>query len=301
MKNAPRSLAAVALATGIGCNIDYNLLGEGNGAQSGVDSGGMYDDTGDFETGYLDGDTADTGWEDPIDETGDPSGDDMPDYPFSSVIDACTGLDESGCPVDLTTGAQVEECVANANYQMVSILSQITDLAREVAGDETLTYEDVRAGAVPATLTAAYKMHEAGFNGDDVMSEYAWMILSFGYNGEAHEQDLSIPYDKTSVTTVRCFAQNYAPLDDVENMQGHTVSNFVKEADTGTTLAGLSISDYADYSNSISVYDKSYDNLDSSLYTEPGYYELADETDAVLNAAYTITSGGLWDGTYYYN
>lgn len=270
--------------------MDYEFIGDKNDVNPGAEQSETYEDTAYLDdTGYIDDTEApeDTGHEDPIDEEGD----DIPDYPFSNVIDACTGLDVSGCPVELSSGTQVAECVEKVNHEVSWLISEIEYAAKDASGDSSITIEDIRNGEVPATVTAEYHVDEN--------YEHGWLLISFGDNVEMHERDLWMPYETTSVRTVRCYAQNDVLEDG--SVKEHLIQNFVKPANENTSSASLSIADYEDYSNAVSVYGDSYDISDSSLYVEPAYYELQDEIDNVLNAAHDLTSGGIWNGVYYYN
>ena len=235
-------------------------------------------------------------------EDTDTTGNDVPSYPFRDVLKACMSLDESGCPVDLNEGAQVEQCVAEANAQIASMIEQVLSAAQEATGDPYITLEDIANGRVPATVTASYDYGTSGLNGQQVQSEYSWLAISFGDNREEHEDDLWDPYETTSMTTLRCTAYNIAPLYDTETIGDFYVQSFIKPQNEVQSSASMSIVDFSvdGESTGLEIYGTQYDIGDTSLYTQPSFCELGEASEKITDAALTLTGESGHETTIFY-
>jgi len=244
------------------------------------------DDTGEPE------DTDDTGTPDTGEEE-TPEEEEIPAYPFREVIDACLGLDEDDCLISLEEGGVAYGCEVSALEERALLEEGLIESARDAAGDETLTLEDIKDGAAPAVVRATYALHISGLNGEDTWAEYATIQIHFGTDETVYD-DIFTPYDGLAVDTVRCVGDRRSYEIDQDpstvSFEPLDVYNAFWPANEGPNGA-LNIRDFrvSGYNDTLKVFGHDYDTTDSNWVVSPSESALDDESEAVINAAYTLT------------
>jgi len=86
-------------------------------------------------------------------------------YFFDNLVDACTSLNESDCPVYSGTDKSDSSCVSRLVPIYDSYIRRIVDSAVLQTGDDSVTFDDIRNGDVPSNALI-HRQISYGTDGD---------------------------------------------------------------------------------------------------------------------------------------
>ncbi len=264
-----------------GCS-DYNLNNIAKNDQTGA-------------TVYPD--ATDSGSDDTGEDTTDTSGsEEMPSYPFSTLIANCLKLDESACPVNFEEGGVDSECVASALEKKATMTAQIETAARAVLSDENITLNDILNGAdVPATVYAYYSFDTARFNGGEAWSKGAYIHVSIGDHEQAYREAYEElwPFETPAIDTITCDASAHSyeidiPKEDAQ-MINDLVHNHFSPEDESSQETALNIWNYVDFSGEMYVYDEHFEVEDPNYLFDSTWNAVDSNAEDIFRTAWTIT------------
>ncbi len=281
------TLNTLALASMIGCS-DYALnptKGQDTGFED-QDTGVQIEDTSSEDTATKDSE-----------DTGDTEETKKPTVTLKTALNACLQLDSSACQWNASEGGPDSACVSDAEARKAALEARVVAEAQEVSGDNTLTLEEIKDGAVPATVYAYYALDESRLSGTPVWANYAYIDVAFG-DTRTEMLNRDFPFESPGVDSLRCNAYSYSyEVDEdpsaVSSWTPIENASYWSEAD-GTTPedSQMNIIDFRNYGSGSTVVEINGAQLDSSdsnlNFTTTGY-ALEDANEDVLSTAQLYT------------
>lgn len=281
------TLNTLALASMIGCS-DYALnptKGQDTGFED-QDTGVQIEDTSSEDTATKDSE-----------DTGDTEETKKPTVTLKTALNACLQLDSSACQWNASEGGPDSACVSDAEARKAALEARVVAEAQEVSGDNTLTLEEIKDGAVPTTVYAYYALDESRLSGTPVWANYAYIDVAFG-DTRTEMLNRDFPFESPGVDSLRCNAYSYSyEVDEdpsaVSSWTPIENASYWSEAD-GTTPedSQMNIIDFRNYGSGSTVVEINGAQLDSSdsnlNFTTTGY-ALEDANEDVLSTAQLYT------------
>ncbi|MFA6529170.1 MAG: hypothetical protein WCT46_06565 [Candidatus Gracilibacteria bacterium] len=103
---------------------------------------------------------------------------------FGNLVDACTSLDVSDCPVYSGTNQGDNDCVSQVGLTRDQYIQDIVDSAIAYTGDDSVTFDDIRNGDVPSNALIRHGISNGTDGGFESMRYSGGIYVTFDIEDE---------------------------------------------------------------------------------------------------------------------